>query len=381
MKKLLFAALPFLIFSCAEKSSQEKGGAHNNADRKFSLEVLDTVMVDPGEEIIFTQYGLYRADFNEDFTKLYNYNEHENAIEIIDLDKMELERKIKLEKEGPNGTGGYIQNFDRFGNKFLLSEFHKINAFDSTAQRILSLNIQQEQFSGDSLQGEETLKTSGLMDAEGNNFYSLYERDFGEPVGLAIIDVHQKSLRTIPIPGLDALAKFKVLFQTENSKSASYPSQYIQNHRDSLLITSQAINEVYIYDISADSLSHLTFHSEITADRQTDNPKTLVQSQEEMREVSRERRGEVSFSSFYFDQKNKLFYRFSQEKDKEIAADNLKYKYVLTVFDEHFNQLYETADIPLKSYPSSIFVKDGKIHKFINIEDEMAFVVMEVKEI
>ncbi|QDH78394.1 DUF4221 domain-containing protein [Echinicola soli] len=187
MNKLFFVAIPFLILACSQKHKSETVASGNEiiSDREFTMEIVDTVLVDPGEEIIYTQYGLYRADWSSDLSKLYNYNGHDNSIEVIDLDDLSLQEKFQLEKEGPNGTEDHIQSFDFFRGKFLLSTFNKINAFGSTSQRIFQINIDELEFSGDSLEQDIYPKTRGMMDPSGQYFLVLYEAAFGDPRGLA----------------------------------------------------------------------------------------------------------------------------------------------------------------------------------------------------
>ncbi len=366
--------------ACSTKSSQqyEKSASDNPVD--FKMAITDTLMVDPGEEILYTQYGLSRADCDPQINWLYNYNAHDHSVEIIDLENMALEKKVMLEKEGPNGTGEHINFMDVVNGKFLLSEFHQTALFDSSAQRVMQLKLLQANFAGDTLQGTETVKSDGHVDESEQYFLTLYEKDFGEPLGIAFIRLQDKSLRKRPIPALQTLANFRVMFRQGNGKSASYPSIYSQILNEKFLISSTAVNEIYVYDFIQDSLTHHTFESQLTSNRQTDNPKTEVHSQEEMRKVSQERGPQVKFSSFVFDPYEERYYRISRDYEQSLAGGKSTYLTVLTVFDKEFNQLFETDDVPIDKFTSSFLAKKGKLYFFENIADEMGFVVAEIRE-
>ncbi|WP_262711620.1 DUF4221 domain-containing protein [Echinicola soli] len=176
------------------------------------------------------------------------------------------------------------------------------------------------------------------------------------------------------------MKKFRVFHKTEYGSSASYPGVDIAMQDDSLMIAPKGINAVYIYDLSADSLSSYHFHSEITPDRQTDNPKSEVSSQEEFREISKKRTMEVRFEMPLFDPENELYYRFTKGVAREVGDGELEADYVLTVFDHKMNPLFETKDIPLNRHPGKCFVKNGLIYIFQNVNDEMGFVRFKIKE-
>src|SRR5690606_20472078 len=114
-----------------------------------------------------------------------------------------------------------------------------------------------------------------------------------------------------------------------------------------VLVSNSAVNELYTYDVRTDSLVHYLFKSRIMADRQKENPRTRVHSQEELNQVARERAKDVSFNRFVYDIQNKRYYRFSQKFEKETPEGNI-FSPVLTVFDDSLNQIFETDKLPIE---------------------------------
>jgi hypothetical protein len=94
---------------------------------------------------------------------------------------------------------------------------------------------------------------------------------------------------------------------------------------------------------------------------------------------------EINFLLPVFDEKNKVYYRFSyaMEFDDEENPDSLleevkNTKVYLSIYDENLHMLRESPIPLLNKKPGHHFVKDGKIWIFENIEDEMGFVRIKV---
>src|SRR5690554_4690074 len=196
MKNLLLGILIVALFSCSNKQEV----AETVFEKNFSISIADTVIIDPGEEILYLQNNLGQSYLGHEGKYLYNYNRQDNSLEIIDLDLLKLDKKIRFEREGPHGTGGYIQHVTYHGgNMVLMAEYHQVNFFSTQAERLFQLKIIDQQFVGDSLEKGESLVTGGILDESENHFITTYNRGFGQPLGLAIINLENKTLKKIPI--------------------------------------------------------------------------------------------------------------------------------------------------------------------------------------
>ncbi|MEX0884203.1 MAG: DUF4221 family protein, partial [Cyclobacteriaceae bacterium] len=90
-------------------------------------------------------------------------------------------------------------------------------------------------------------------------------------------------------------------------------------------------------------------------------------------EAVKEKSKQPSYSKWAYDKKGRLFWRFSKAMD-HMAGKDIVFKTILTAFDTRFNQVYECR-LPEKfSYSDRFFIRDGMIHFFLNMDDEMAFV-------
>ena len=96
--------LPYLVLmltlSCTGKIDQTDFGYFTNLQFSF-----DTVIIDPGDEILFLKHQLLNADLSKDRKHLLNFNLNDHTVEKINLDELLLEEKLPFEREGPNGIG------------------------------------------------------------------------------------------------------------------------------------------------------------------------------------------------------------------------------------------------------------------------------------
>ncbi|WP_373396301.1 DUF4221 family protein [Algoriphagus halophilus] len=100
MKKLSALFLISFIFSCAEK--EENTSSNILESLTYSV---DTVMVDPGDQIINLGHGARFSTVSLDGQKYYYYDYNKTAINEIDLVTLELTDIHQFSKEGPNSIG------------------------------------------------------------------------------------------------------------------------------------------------------------------------------------------------------------------------------------------------------------------------------------
>lgn len=99
MRHLSYLML-LVIVSCKGNINKTEPDFFSNLE--FSIE---TVIIDPGDEILFLKHQLLNSDMGKDGTYFYNFNVDDHTLEKINLDELRLEEKFPFEKEGPNGTG------------------------------------------------------------------------------------------------------------------------------------------------------------------------------------------------------------------------------------------------------------------------------------
>lgn len=375
MKPYSFGIYLLILVACSEKGLQEASDQMH-----LSFTVSDTVLVDPGDDFLYLQENLWGAQWVDDGQYLYNFNRRDNAVEIIDLDQLKLQKKVLFEREGPNGTGGYVQSMYYVGDgNIALAEHHQIGIFDLNASKLATHNIQDQEYAGDTLLENESLEISGILDEGIQHFITVYRKGFGQPLGIAKLRLNDYTLTKIPVPELVELENFRLELSGGPGISVAHPATHISYRSGKLLLSSNAVNELFVYDPKKDNVQHFTFHSYITPNSQKHLFKNQVHSNEEFNEALKERGKEVSYMHFTYDTTNSRYYRLSQFFVRE-GADGPIFKPVLTIFDQDFNQLFETDELPINKVYRRYFAKDGKLYLYENIMDEMAFIVLEIEE-
>ena len=374
MKKILFPLALILAFGCSKEDNRDR-----SKPLSFHFD-LDTVMVDPGEHIIYLQYGLNSSDLSNDQKYLYNFNIAEHLVEVIDLDELVLKERIPFEKEGPNGTAAdWPSDFQYLeDNKFLISNFMSIGFFHD-AEKEAELKLRNVVFEGDLIEEDEYINSRGVLDEGANTYFSLYQSGFDELRGLAILNRSSNKLKKVPVERLKELEKYSLVFDRGNGmKAARTPSVNLQYHDGKVIISNSATNEILVYYVADDSISVHPFNSNLMNNTQTEVKQKNVGSNEELNSLGKERSKEVSFGNWIYDSVTERHFRFSRQFIKE-TEDGNEFKLVLTVLDKDFRQIYEIDQLPVDKIGKAFF-KNGKIYIFKNMEDELGFMVMTVKE-
>jgi hypothetical protein len=369
MKKLLFLPLIALMISCGEKSSDS--ASSSNLELTYEI---DTVMVDAGDHLVYLQQGLRAAGLTPSKDQLYNFNTNSFEIEVFDLNEMKMVDLIPLEKEGPTGIGNdtYIPNLqiDHQLNTYIY-HFDEIVKISQDLKKVDFFRFEAATLSGDKLKADFTINQSGLLSEDGAYYFSFYgPQDFVKArEGISIVKLDDMSLKMVAIPELEDIAKFSISYEMENGAGTMATQEYLflVQRGTHIYFSSSSYNFVYQIEISTGKAKKLEFHSNITRDSKTLTFETKANSKEEFNELHKQKMKQVSFGNILFDDSRNLFWRFSSDPD-QLGKDK-----VLTLFNLELQQVMETS-IREFDFEGFSFIKEGIFHRFINIDDEMAFV-------
>ena len=367
MKKLTRIILALTCFSCSKPSDESK-----ESDFDFSYSI-DTVMVDPGDGFIYLKRGLGLAALTPDQKQLVNFNPEAAEMEVIDLEELNLVDRIKMEKEGPQGTGNPRSILISEDGKFFFTSYVDVREFNGQLDSMETYKLRTEKFEGLSL--DEALGADYQISPDGKLLFVPYgPEDYLEPnSGIGVIKLEDLSLKKIP---MDLWERSHAYVRTflQDGKPVSWTNEFVYADPidNRLLLSSHNFNEVYILDLAKDSISHKVFHSNLTQDSKKIPSKTTYDSPDEMRGVFQEQADQVEFSKFYYDDSREIFLRFSRDLDRKIG-DSSVYTHVTTLFDKNLNQLHE-EEVPIPYFGFKFF-KDGKLYSYVNVEDELGFAV------
>jgi hypothetical protein len=293
MRKLTTIILALFCFSCEQSTDVEE-----NKSFDFSYTV-DTVMVDPGDGIVFLRLGLNTAALTPKQNQLYNFNPAAAELEIIDLESLQMTDRIKMEKEGPTGTGRPRKIVISPDGKTFFIGFTDLREFDPSLTNMKTYKIQSETFEG--LQPDESLDFDLTLSQDGKHIYASYgsENEKQAKTGLAILELENMRLKTYPMEIWKRLHAYVRSFYADGQMISKTNEQaYIDPVEQRILISSANFNEVYILDLGTDSITHKIFDSQLTDDSREIPTKTSFDSPDQIPAVIAELEEQVSFSRF-----------------------------------------------------------------------------------
>ncbi|MFC3416450.1 DUF4221 family protein [Algoriphagus hitonicola] len=374
MKNLFLLLSAALLFSCAGES--EKSSDSGNLEISYEL---DTVMVDAGDHFFFVQFGLSMSDVDKSRKLLYNFNNQEMVMEIIDLENLKLKEVRQYEKEGPNGIGGgFIMRVQVLPDESVVFyDFNGIHHVAQSGEKIATYQLGEIEWEGANLPEGEEIDVSSLDTKDGKTFYGFFgTQGFdSKNSGIAQFNVIEKSLKLLPSGFLQFTSAYDISFSMDGRGAAKFPEQNrIRVVNDKILIMTSAKNELWQWDLAQDSLVSHTYTSQLTSNSKKGNFPIQVNSNEEWSAAIKEKNKEVNFGMLVQAPDQDKFWRYHKEMDRMTAGDTIIYKNVLSAFDQELNQLGEAA-LPEKfKNADPVFYLDGRLWHFLNIDDEVAFV-------
>ncbi|MFN3800839.1 DUF4221 family protein [Belliella pelovolcani] len=369
--------MSLIIFSCGGNDSNDSGFAY--ADITISM---DTVVVDSGNEILMAATNAFGQRINDKANRLYFWDMQSYNLEVVDLDEMVLLEKKPFEKEGPNGVGQYpYVTILISDNKIAFLEWNKIIIADMDGKVLETIKMDEE-WMKEGLGERESLQPLGFSD-EGKILYCSISNFDRLNSNIVQVDLENKTKKVIELPEYDKREKFRVTFKSESnggtSMSMTYPSFALDTYKDKLIFWSNAFNALYEYDPLADSLRYRTITNTLTPNEKSGTYQNDVTSLEAMSEVRQQIAQEVSFTKLFWDDQNKVFYRFTYYNLPKIADEKTKSKVFLSILSEDFEVIGEKEVTEIfKSDPTVQFVKDGKMHAFLNVDDELGFIRIKI---
>lgn len=375
--RLLFPLLLAVSASCASKERAENNTPNSV---EFSYEV-DTVMVDAGDQFIHLNWQLTTSDLSDDEKYFYNFKTGANdpGLEVLDLENLMLERIIPMNLDGPNALRSpYVSHVYLLADEtFYLSDSYEVYHFDQEGNKLSTLSYAKQEFKGEKLPEDKRIQLNETLSADGKTLLALYGgQKMGDPAeGLALFDLENKTVIYKPLDVSKDLDKYQsvLYYNGEQPMSMILASIHLQLRNDSLIYSNTAQNKIFFYNLKTDSLSSKDFSSKYTSSEAAGNYQKQTDSEEEFREIMKEKDKEVNYGRLFFDDQNGVYWRFAKGMDR-MKGDTMTYKTVLTAFDSQFNQLHEELLPSEFILPYKYFTRKGMIYIYLNIDDELAFV-------
>lgn len=372
MKKLIFGLSVIFLASCGGSDDKKSG----NMFAEFTIS-MDTVMVDSGNEILMAAAtGSSGIAVFSNQNLLFNWDAKGSNLEVIDLEKLELSEKIEVEKEGPEGVGENAYMIRPLGEDRLvfLGWDGKVVLTDFKANVLERISL-REDWMTEGIDERGQLNFLGFSN-DGKKLYCTFMAWKKLDSDILELNLEEKSKRVIELPKFENRNKFRVTWEVEGGKgmSATFPSQDFTLWEEDVLLASNYTSSFYHLKSKDDTLVFRQYDNTLTPNSKSGNYQNDVDSQEELRKVATQLQEEITFGRLLWDVVNEVFYRFSYKALPRIDGEQVKYKTYLSILNKDFELIgeKETSEF-ISKVPNPQFVKDGKIHLYLNLDDELAY--------
>jgi hypothetical protein len=341
---------------------------------------MDTVVVYLGDEILMAATNPYGHSYSKDASRLYYWDERSAGLEIVDLDNFQILAKRTFETEGPNGVGKDAYQSCLVGDdRMAFSDWNQVVITDFEGNVKDRIKLSDEWITAN-LDDTSSLSLLGFSDdgiwmyCEITNFSKLNSN-------IVKVDLINKTTDLIELPEFDKRENFRITYKPESNRGMSMfsPKIKVVSNFDKSIFWSDAFNNIYIYDIKTDSLKFEMITSSLTANEKMGTYKNDVSSYEALVEEVEKMNSEINFSELLWDDKNKIYYRFSSYNLPKIAEEDSRARIFLSIINENFEMMAEkeVSDV-FKTVPEVQFVKDGLIYCFLNLDDELGYVRIKI---
>ena len=376
--RLLSYLILMLVISCKGKIDENALDYFSNL--KFSL---DTVIIDPGDEIIFLKHQLSNADMGKDGKYFFNFNGDDHTLEKINLDELRLEEKLPFEKEGPNGTGPSGESMRVHNeNQITMTGLGRTALFSLDGKKMMTIYYKNFSIGEFGTKGGELLKSDRVLDTDANRLYVLIYSYDDESYDLGILNLEEFEVARLELKSFEEVSNYEIIYRSGGIRIFESPQVNLEKFGTKVILSNLITNTLVWYDSEMDSLFIKSYNSQLTANKKE---KEYIKEHETFEELEAEKRRlkqEINFLPPFWDQKKKYFYRFSYQDLPEVsgADEGIRSKVYLTALDKDLNKLGETLVPQLTKKPGKHFAKDGKIWIYENIEDEMGFIRLGISE-
>ncbi|MFN3996702.1 DUF4221 family protein [Algoriphagus sp.] len=378
MRRLAFFAVALITFSCGTTNSEKSASSNVLEDISFTI---DTVMVDPGEELINLASGLRLSDLSPDKRTLYLLDDKDKSVSVVDLEELKLLRKLPFEKEGPNGIGQYLSNIQLLPNeRFLFAGFQNTGIYSFQGEKVEDIKVSGADVEGMNASDENSIWNGIRISGDEKFLFSLPGNFFEGTRDLVVVDFASKKGKVIDIPAMDITSEFRIVLRSDETINVYTEEISLQELNGKLIIQTTAGSDAYLYDYTADSLRLLTFDHKLVLKKKEGTVRNEVTSQKEFEDEMGKLSSQISFEKFIWDDGSKRYFRFAKIFYPKVDDKTpRKADVFLFAYDQDFKLIGETQLKELTSVPAYPFFKNGKLWSYVNVEDELGFAVIDFK--
>jgi hypothetical protein len=306
----------------------------------------------------------------------------EGYAERINLDELKLDRRIRFEKDGPDGLPSFISGFKLTpDDNLMIWNYRFYTIFDQNAKKVKDLEL--EKFVVPYLSGSEAYPLTVFEDPnQEDRLVGVILKWVDKEHFLIDVNLTKREFTKKDLPELAKTHEFNVDILYDGNWMGSYGVDLnALTTGDRIIVSNNSINEALVYDFKGDSTYLKGWDTPLLGSKKNyQPPKQVDQGTGELEGIIKKIKEDIVYNRFTWDDVEKRFFRFStrerfgEEIDEFGRYTSIGADVFISIFDEDLNLLAESLVPELKAPPKRHFVKDGKIWIFENIGDELAFI-------
>ncbi|RZS95814.1 DUF4221 family protein [Cecembia calidifontis] len=346
----------------------------------------ETVTIDSKGKLLDLGYYLLISDVNLNGEILYLYNSYEHSIDEIDLRKLAFNKSYILEKEGPNGTGEFVNKLNLVDqNIFFLQSFGNSILMDKKGNLIQRVNWN---FAIDSsgLPFENTPLIEIAVGTENIKVFGLSFDYSSRQVFLNVLDVGNNRVSQFDIEQENSYGNFVLAIDDPAAYTYLDPIVYIGEENELVIVSHQFSNELFLFDNKGNFIRKVNYQPKLTQKKAERHLLKPLSTHSELGKTYQSLLEQVIFGPPVWDNVNKRYLRLSAQrsfsdkksKDNSLLPDIKEVKVFLSLFDQNFNLTSELLIEELTTEYVKYFIQGGKLWVFQNIDDELGFIVIDI---
>lgn len=363
---LRFTLFLFLgLFALACNSSSKGSGSEYKLDY-----TVDTLRIDSKDHLFYLAHNIPAAKLSPDERYLYFYDGYMHSMDQVDLEKREYVSTIQLDSDGPKGVltrlqMDYIPKAN--GNLYFFTQrnFIELDPKGNLVYESASLESMFE------VASEKRFYDWAKLSQDLNFLFGL-SSSWKQKQMLGWIDLRDSNYNEISLDSMSYRDDLKIKLDNGATVGSLISAEYLDNK----IIVSHA-DGIDVYKLNPDTKEKrfIDNYPQLIDRRKPGNyPKSG-----KFLEVLPLKSLEINYGELVFDEVNKKYYRIANKK-RENQAEYVpaKDKYLL-IFDENLTLIHEEDISDLDFQYSQYFVRAGKLYFFQNQNDELEFLVFDLK--
>ncbi|MFC4872478.1 DUF4221 family protein [Negadavirga shengliensis] len=372
----------FLAITCIILSCQGKNNSHEAYNLLYSV---DTIIIESNTRLLDLKRGIWISDLNDEESSINLYNSFNHSIDDVNLDRLEIASNLSFEIEGPDGTGEHVNSFNLLKNGLLfIKSFNKSAIFKTNGQLLKKIDWMNAIDTKGLKYGEIPRNEMAIGNGE-LNIFGLNYNNRSREVFLDVLSVEKNLVERYDIDAEKSYQNFVLAYDDPKFRTFLDPYVFMSSENNLAIISHQYSNEVFVFNFEGKLLQTVHYEPKMTPKRARDLSGMNITSNEQIQNEYQKLLEQVRFGPPVWDRLKKRYLRLSAKrvfseirKEDSLLPEIEDVTVYLSIFDEAFNLISESAIPELNTEFVKYFAKDGKLWVFQNFSDELGFIVIDI---